>query len=423
MKYSKYNIIKNYSEKTILYNSFSKASIFLEKDSDTKFIEEINEFNKLNEDEKKLLYDNGFLIDDNRDEFSELKYMYQQKFFDTDLFNIVLVPSLLCNFKCPYCCEKDYSCGKENVKQYFKILKKYAKENFNKHRIVHISLFGGEPLLYDGDCIEFLNWVKEDSKQNKYEYFVSIVTNGSLLNKDNFISLLNHNLYSLQITLDSDKQNHDNMRIFKNNKPSFDLLINIINEIIPLSYNYKNFKFILRINLNNTTANKVKSSLISINEEVRSHTHLLIRAIYNTHDYKEKNENNLNNLKDYFDIGKELGYNIMKEKFNYQTCESCGDRKFFYLMPDLTMWKCINDIGYNKTKFGKIDEDGKVIIYNDNLINWYKNCMNQFEDKECINCSLLPDCLGGCPLYKSKHGYKSCRPFDMTSLPSIIENE
>ena len=114
---------------------------------------------------------------------------------------------------------------------------------------------------------------------------------------------------------------------------------------------------------------------------------------------------------------------IVKEKFNYQTCESCGDRKFFYLMPDLTMWKCINDIGYDKTKFGKINDDGKVEITNENLINWYKNCMSQFEDNDCINCSMLPDCLGGCPLYKSKHGYKSCRTFDMTCLPTIMENE
>lgn len=423
MKFSKYNIIKKYNNETILYNSFSKASIILEKDSNTHFLENMNDYKNLSQEEQKILYLNGFVIDDDRDEFNELKYMYQQKFFNTDLFNIVLVPSLLCNFNCPYCCEKDYSCGKENIKNYFNVLKKYAEKNFKTHKVVHISLFGGEPLLFANEFLEFLDWVYEDSKKNNYEYFTSIVTNGSLLNKENFISLLEHNLYSLQITIDSDKDNHDSMRIFKNGKPSFDLLINKINELIPYSLEYDKFKFVLRINLNNTTPKKVSDSLLCISENIRKHTYLLIRSIYNTHNYKEFNSNNLNNLKEYFDVGKSLGFNILKEKFNYQTCESCGDRKFFYLMPDLTMWKCINDIGYDKTKFGKINNNGDVEIINENLINWYKNCMNQFEDKDCIDCPKLPDCLGGCPLYKSKHGYKSCRTFDMVCLPSIIENE
>ena len=38
------------------------------------------------------------------------------------------------NFKCPYCFEKNLSCGKEDVNNYFKILKKFAIKNFKKHQ-------------------------------------------------------------------------------------------------------------------------------------------------------------------------------------------------------------------------------------------------------------------------------------------------
>lgn len=420
MRISNYNIIKKYPDKVLVYNSFSKASIILKDDSNIDMFENIESFNKLSHEEKKILIDNGFVVDDNRDEFNEIKYIYEQKFFDTSILNIVLVPTLLCNFKCPYCCEKDYTCGEENVKKYFEILKKYAINNFSKHECVQISLFGGEPLIHIDECLKFLDWVKKDSKKNNYKYITSIVTNGSLLTENNLKALLDHNLYSLQITIDSDKENHDKMRIFKNNSPSFDFLIKKINMVITNSQNYKNFKFVLRINLNNTNVHKVRETLELIEKKNRSKVYLLIRAIYNTHAYNEYNTNNLGELKDYFDLGKELGFNILQEKYNYQTCEACGDRKFFYLMPNLSLWKCINDIGYKNGCIGELDENGNIQLIPENVISWYKNCMSGFLDKECINCKMLPDCLGGCPLYKCKHeGKKNCRTFDMSCLPFI----
>lgn len=419
MKLSRYNIIKKYDDKVLLYNSFSKASLILEKDSNLKMFYDMDEFEKISESEKNILIKNGFVVDDNRDELEEIKYIYQQKYFDTEFFNIVLVPSLACNFKCPYCFEKDFE-NKTNIKKYFDVLKKFAKNNFKTHRMVQISLFGGEPLLYYKECINFLKWVNEDSKKNGYEYFTSIVTNGSLLNEEILNNLLMYNLYSLQITIDSDKENHDKMRIFKNGKPSFDLLIDKINNLIPLTVGYEKFKFILRINLNNTTVKKVRESLSNIKPEIRNNIHLLIRAIYNTHAYNKSNSNNVNELLEYFEMGSDLGFNVLKEKYYYQTCEACGDRKFFYLMPDLTLRKCINDLGYKNTCIGKLNDEGEPVLNVDNIVNWYKNCMSAFSDEECINCKMLPDCLGGCPLVKSKFNKKTCRTFDMACLPFIF---
>ena len=420
MKISRYNIIKEYKDKILVYNSFSKASIFLEKGTNIKMFEDIEEYDKLSDAEQKMLYENGFVVDDNRDEFTEMRYVFEQKYFDTDHFNIVLVPSLLCNFKCPYCFEKNYDNDYLYVKKYFKVLKKFARKNFKLHKMVQISLFGGEPLLYYKECLKFLNWVKKDSEMNGYNHFTSIVTNGSLLDKKVLKSLLNHNLYSLQITIDSDKETHDRNRIFKNGKPSFDLLINKINELTPLTINHKKFKFIVRINLNNTTVEKVRDTFERIDKKNRKYIHLLIRAVYNTHAYNEHNTNNLDELQCYFELAESLGFKVVKEKYNYQTCEACGDRKFFYLMPDLTLRKCINDLGYSKTCIGRLNDNGDAELIPENIADWFRNCSSAFLDEECKNCKMLPDCLGGCPLKKSKFGQKTCRTFDMSCLPFIF---
>ena len=415
-KVSKYNIVKEDNDKIIVYNSYTKASLFLEKGSDTKAFEDIKEFNKLDEDTKKVLIDNGFIIDKNRDELLEIKYMYEKRYYNESTLNIVLVPSLSCNFACPYCFEKDLKCGKENVKDYFETLKKFGTKSFANYRSVHLSLFGGEPLLCAKEFIEFLDWVKKDSAKKGYEYFTTAVTNGSLLTKEILKSLLDHNLKLMQITIDSDKETHDKTRRFRNGAPSFDVLIEKIKMIVTITKNNKDFKFLLRINLNNTTIERVQASLNEIPKKYRSKVNLLIRSIYNTHAYNEKNENNNSQIDKYFEMGKAMGFKIFQESFVYQSCEACAGNKFFYLLPDLTAWKCINDLKFYDACIGKITPDG-ILEYNiTNNVKWAKEAMSTFADEECLNCKKLPDCYGGCILHKCKQCKKQCRPFEMTSI-------
>lgn len=419
-KISKYNIIKRYDNKIIVYNSYTKANIFLSSDSSTEAFEDIKEFEKLDDETKKLLIDNGFVIDENRDELAEIKYMFEKRYYDKSFLNIVLVPSLACNFSCPYCFEKDLSSGKENVKHYFSVLKKYAEQNFKNFKCVQISLFGGEPLLFVNECLDFLKFVDSDSKRNHYKYFSSIVTNGSLLDENNLKGLLDCHLKMLQITIDSDKETHDKTRRFKNGKPSFDLLIRKIEMVIQMTESIPDFDFVLRINLSNTTVEKVKQSLLYIDEKYRSKINLLIRSVYNTHKYKDKNSNDNSQIDKYFAMGRELGFSVFQESFQYQSCEACADEKFFYLMPDLTMWKCINDLNYKDACVGKINDDGVAEILPLKNVFWAKHALSAFSDDKCLNCKLLPDCYGGCILQKCKTCKKACRPFEMVSMLHIF---
>ena len=419
MKVSKYNIIRKYEDKILVYNSFSKSSILLEKDSDTSCFENIDSFNKLSEEEKSILINNGFVISDDRDELSEIKYTFEQKFFENDTLTIALVPTLACNFACPYCFEKNLSCGKDNIKKYFECLKKYAEKNFKKHKLIQLSLFGGEPLIYIKECLEFLEWVSKDSEENKYNYITTITTNGSLLTLEILESLVKYNLKALQITIDSDKENHDKNRIFKNGNPSFDILMEKCNMVASYMKSADDFNFIIRINLNTTNVEKVSEALEHIDTFNRNKVKLLIRAIYNTHLYHEDNQNNVGDLKEYFDLGTRMGFNVLKEKYNFQTCEACADRRFFYLMPNLTLWKCINDLNYDKCCIGKINDEGVLELNTDHIVMWYNNCMAAFGNKKCLKCKMLPDCFGGCPLYRYKNGKNSCRTFDMSCLPFL----
>jgi hypothetical protein len=79
--------------------------------------------------------------------------------------------------------------------------------------------------------------------------------------------------------------------------------------------------------------------LLNFESKYRKRINLLIRAVYSTHAYSEDNYNNVGELEKFYDEGNKLGFKILKNTYYHQSCEGCADNKFFYLMPDLTMWK------------------------------------------------------------------------------------
>lgn len=413
MKVSEYNHVLQIDDKKYIYNSFSKSSICV-NNADFK----MEDFEKLNSEQVEVLLKEGFWVEDDCSEFEMLKYMFSNNYFgDNSLLNIVLVPGMDCNFKCPYCFEKvpgNQALFQTNQGRYFSILKKYAKRHLKRYENIEISLFGGEPLLFSEGIFDFFDFINKEMPD--MSYFSSIVTNGALLDEKMTEQLIKYKCKSVQITIDGWKMAHNKTRIFKDETESYDLLINNINKSLALLPD--DCLFNLRINLNNVTVEEVKQTLEDINESVRSKIRVLFRPIYNTDSYKHENTNKVYDLKPFFDIACKMGFNIVKNTYYYQACESCSGNNFYFIMPDLSIWKCINDINFSDAKVGQITEDGDLEFNAKKLINWfrYSNC---FEDEQCKECKLLPDCYGGCVLYRAKRGKRLCKEFEMAALPYL----
>ncbi len=418
MKLSRYNIItKDENGDYTIYNSVSKANIVVSEEYKEEHFDK-GSIDTLSREDYQFLCENNFIVEDDKDELGEIEYMFNSNYFSNDPLNIVMVPTMKCNFSCPYCFEKVHEGYNENP-QYFEILKKYAKAQFHHHRMVQLSLFGGEPLLKEKEFMDFLDFVKQDSIACGYEMKTSIVTNGSLLNESNIAKLIEYGLFSLQITLDGGPESHNKTRCFTCGKPSFDLIIDKIKLVIAMTADIPDFLLNIRVNLNNNSESDLEEIFSRFTEYECSKMRMLIRVIYNTDKYTESNANNLGDLKRYYEIALSHGASLVKNTYYFQTCESCADSRFFYLMPDMSMWKCINDLNFEQAKIGKIEEDGHVNINFANITNWYAHA-NCFKSEECRKCSKLPDCYGGCVLHNLKKGYRSCKTFDMACLPYCI---
>ena len=418
MKLSKYNIVHTVNGKTYLYNSLTKAAIRLNSE-ETAAIDFANDSivdiqALLNHASIEQLVKNGFIVDDDFDELKAIEYIYRKNFFDSSDLTLILTPTFECNFACPYCFEAPQR-GAKTSTVYFDALKRYASRYFRFYRHVELSLFGGEPLLLYKQFNDMLSFTRMLSKQHSFSYSTSITTNGSLLNRDVVHTLLSHNCKTFQITIDGGKASHDKTRSFKDKKPSFDLLMKVINEELHELYDDESAEFYLRFNLNNNTPNEIRSALIEIKEDIRQHIIVVLRAVYSTSLYSSNNSNSVDELKEYYDVASELGFRISNNRYFNRSCEACCDEKVFYVTPDLGVWKCINTMSLPHGKVGYITEDGDFKVDAKNLIKWYiaADC---FADDKCRNCKMLPDCFGGCILHTAIHGTHKCTPFDMTSL-------
>lgn len=410
---SKFNQYVDFNNKRTIYNALSKASISV---SETFSIQKI--IDSGDTDAISSLKKLGMIVEDYSSEFDTINYLFNKNYFgEKEFLNIVLVPGLDCNFKCPYCFEKvagSESLFETKLDTYFSLLKQYSEKNFPNYKTIEISLFGGEPLLFSHHIFDYFEHL--ENNLDNISYFSSIVTNGALLDEKSIQQLLLYKCRSIQITIDGCREIHDKNRIFKNGKKSYDLLIDNINNAVPMLS--EECQFNLRINLSNVTVKDVKTTLSDINPLIRKKIKVLFRPVYNTGCFKQTNLNKFDALKQFLDVAIDMGFDIVRNTYYFQACESCSGENFFFIMPDLSIWKCINDINFTQARIGEISKDGTLIINADKLVNWYKysNC---FTDDLCVNCKMLPDCFGGCALYRAKNGHRSCKKFDMAVLPYL----
>lgn len=408
MKESNYNIKFNMNNREYTYNSLSKTFI------DNKLYDYIDS----DEEVKKMLYENGILVDADFNELIGLQYIYLQEYFSKEQLTIIVTPTWSCNLKCPYCMENDSDYVIKD-EQYFDVLKKYSLENFKKYKHVHISLFGGEPLLLEKDLFDYLGYVDKIKGEYNFTYTTSITTNGTLINKSILQKLVKHNCKSLQITLDGNKEKHDNSRIFKyKNKKSFDLLIEKIKMCIKLLD--KECEIVVRFNLNNIKAVELESTLDLFNDKEKKRILLLFRLIYNTNNYKVENKNTFYDLREFYKLALRKGYGLYHSNFNYKQCEAGGTSHMYYILPDLKVWKCISDLSIEEANIGYIDREGKLNLKASNIINWYL-ASDWTRDAKCNDCKMAPDCLGGCILYNIQYNKRQCRDFNMFSLPYLYK--
>lgn len=223
---SRYNYWCSYNEDLFLYNSYEGIKSVL-KISDKDMKEKVmgymeNNNSKLPLDVEAILEKKGYVVDGEIDELLKVRERRKQ-IIHSDKVTITIIPTLGCNFKCVYCYE-EMNLTRMNPETEDKLVK-FVDQMITDKKFLFINWFGGEPLLELKKIERITKKLKDVCRSKKVTYLAGITTNGYLLTLENFKRLQKCNVIDYQVTIDGIKEDHNKLRMLKNNQGSFDVIV------------------------------------------------------------------------------------------------------------------------------------------------------------------------------------------------------
>lgn len=407
MKVSKYNVIFYCNKKRYVFNTLTCALAEIDDEIASKLSKttDLNFYGQ--EDILRKMQASGFVLNDETDELTILKYRNYKNKNANNVFNIIIAPTLQCNFECPYCYETaNNKFINDEVKE---AIYKKITSLLSIGKDINIVWFGGEPLLAKNIIKEMSEEISQICKKYNKICTFDMSSNGYLLDNSTILDLLKVGVNTIQITIDGPPKIHDSKRKLKGSTSgTFYKIVDNIKVGLKSGMHFR-----IRVNVDKFNYTSLEKLLkILAKEDLQScFVHLACVGDYNDYD-----TNNTITAEEYGQIL--IGFSNLLKKYGFQHYDdlcypfskfsSCSAEVENQLIidPDGYLYKCIVEIGSIKKSYGN------VLNYSDDYsesINNLKYLMiSPFERKECVNCKVLPICMGGCALSMLKNKKLDC---------------
>ncbi len=390
MKFSQFNVFFEYNNQHIGFNTYSNEIITLDSFlyELIKTNDNVEELEKIHVDFYLFLIEKKFIVNSEINEVEKVQQLMHEVDLDNSSYELILNPTMNCNFKCWYCYEDHIKSSRMNIEVQDAIL--------NHTEIIcsiptikefHLSWFGGEPLLeFYNIIVPLTEKLKKIVEEEKIRFISSYTTNGLLINEEMISIFKKSNVSNLQITLDGYKDRHNQVRYVTKNKGSYD---KILSNIKLLASN--NLNVTVRINYSDETIHdlkKIADDFVKFPSKCLKNLEFSFNQVWQV----SKNlEESVKSIREYFSgmglIVRSV-YNIdsvknscYADKKNQATINYNGD-----------VYKCTARDFKEENKEGELNENG-TISWN----NKYEKRMNiKLQNKVCFTCSILPICGGGC---------------------------
>lgn len=409
MKISKYNSVIEISDKyNLFYNSLNDSFMLSRKNFNISL--------EANEKELKMLVDKGFIIDDLINEDDILRNRANSIILQDSSFHLTINPTLDCNFNCWYCYEQKAKRAvmEENVlSSVIKLLTKLGRE----YKHIHISFFGGEPLLgFQNVVIPIFKSLKVICKEYNCDYSTSFTTNGGLISNRILSYLETVRVKNMQITIDGHRHFHDKTRYFTNQKGSYDIIFNNIVKLLK-----RKISVTIRVNYtpeNIHSIHNVSDDIIKIiPKELRC---LLIVRFHQV--WQTTNVDLTSEVDEQIEYLTEKGIRALRPIFNnvYNPCYA--DYKNSALINyNGDVFKCTAVDFLNTKRDGYLSKNGEIVWENNSA---EKRINSRFKNESCNNCRIQPICNGGCSQKALQWGGKNycILGFDEAKKDKIIKD-
>ena len=368
------------------------------------------------------LKDSRFLIDEALDELDFIKFRYYRHLYANDSLSLIILTTLWCNLNCPYCFEsKRRAFMKQDVE---KAIMKWVQDKFRGKRKVRIAWFGGEPLLGRQSIFRLTPKLQTFCKDIGANYSASLTTNGVFFDGAFQQSIPDLGIDSVSITLDGDRNDHNELRKSRNGAGSFD---QIYGNIVSFCEHAYPCRLTLRVNCCDENYDRIEGLLDRFPIFVRERVPVFFRWIW----ANEASGNRVfssalcgpgafHGLSKLYESAHALGWHTSNPT-GAKTDSYCevDSLDHFGIDPEGNVYLCSHSFNASESIGSLLSEKdgsqpGSLGVYT----RWYT--INPFDDEECITCSVLPMCLGGCRKQRMK-GKRHCIE-EKCSLDRFIAN-
>jgi uncharacterized protein len=405
MKPSLYNHFFDIENGNIIlaFNSYSGALAEIEKENypRVQYLMAHPDGAETDKDREFLqcLKEGGFIIADAIDQPGALKTRARSTRLEGTILTLTIAPTLACNFECDYCFESHSNIRMDNNIQEALLI-------FSDHQMYHssglrICWFGGEPTL----CFSIIDKLQSRllALAEKHHIQVmsgSIVTNGYLLDAEMARRLDDLGVNQAQITIDGPEAVHDNRRKLRNGKGTFNRIIDNLETASAI------LKMSVRINVDKDNIDsactvvdhlqqrgilpRIKVYFAQVTSSGAACSNIRDRC-YDDQEFSQTLVNVYGQL-----LEKGINKIDYPHVFSGATCGAICEGHFV-VSPTGHLFRCWEELSLDAGKsIGHLlspSPDNMQKTNLENYMNW-----DPFKLTTCQKCSILPICMGGCPM-------------------------
>jgi uncharacterized protein len=299
-----------------------------------------------------------------------------------EMLHLILFPTEACNFRCVYCYET-FRHGKMDATT-IEGIKNFLTIRVPELKSLHISWFGGEPLLAL-DIIEDISThiLGLLTEYPQCRFRADITTNAYELTVPIFERLCRLNIELYQISFDGPREQHNKKRMLANGKGTFD---RIWENLIYLKCTNKQVSFLIRLHLDKENY----PSMYSFMEDYKKtfgaddRFRLFLRPLAQfggKQDAALKTFNKEEGKKVVTELARYTEKNHIKNKTFTDFPKICYASKLnsFAIRVDGTISKCTVALDREYNEVGKICRKGTLKIHKEKLFRWTRGIQSRNE--------------------------------------------
>jgi len=330
------------------------------------------------------LIEGKFLVPKNLDEFKEILDERKKEFEDTNMYQLIINPTLDCNLSCWYCYENKIvnSCMTDSTIDAIshQITYHYKQTHYS---LLKLSFFGGEPFLKFSIVKKIIDNANAFCNKNNILLILDFTTNGTLCNKK-VVEYLKTFICYFQITLDGDKKQHN--KIKHTASSSFDAFSTTIENIKTIVKEIPKVNVSIRINFDRNTLSKFDSILQELLPLDRKKITIILKKIW------QEDINHISKAQVLDTIKKLCREDFVVDYYSQGGICLCDRKNEAVINYDGKIFKC--------TTIPKFDEAHAMGHLETNGISWYQEKIAYLNDyhvlTECKKCRMFPICGGLC---------------------------